>query len=338
VTLSLVTPLAGTVIQMYQNETSPSLTDQMLLSDGSTVDCSGGTVSLRARLMGGTAYAVNGTALLVSGGTAGSVQYNWGTADVTGQGEYAAWWYVQTSAGTLSSAEFMLYFDAHSTRGVNASFGNVRSSMSDLIELSRRKIGDARGPNQQFTDAEIQQSLDQYRSYAHPRNYPAPVGYQAQGRYEQLVAEPQYLPGGTVAYTQYESCEEYWEADAVTVDGAYGTVTAGTVDYLSGVWQFAAGTAGTGQQPPVYATGKTYDLYRACGDLLMEWAAQTALQFDVSAGGRAMSLQQKTQRLEQLADRCYGRAKPSVGVVERSDLVPSHAQDGHRFRRAQRGY
>lgn len=330
--------MAGTTVLMYQGETSPSLVDQMLLSDGSTVDCSGGTVRLRARLMGGTALAINGTAQLLAGGTAGSVQYNWGTADVTGQGEYAAWWYVATSAGTLSSSEFLLYFDAHSTRGVNASWGNVRSTMSDLIELARRKIGDPRGPNQQFTDAEIQQALDQYRSYAHPRGYPVASSYQAQGRYEQLTAEPRYLPGGTVSYVQYESCEEYWEADAVVVDGTYGTITAGTVDYLSGVWQFAAGTAGTGQQPPVYATGTTYDLWRACGDLLMEWAAQTALQFDVSAGGRMMSLQQKTQRLEQLADRCYAKAKPQTSTLTRADEIPVHIGGERRFRRAQRGY
>lgn len=336
-TLSLVTPMAGTTVLMYQGETSPSLTDQMLLSDGSTVDCSGGTVRLRARLMGGTALAINGTAQLLQGGTAGNVQYNWGTADVAGQGEYAAWWYVATSAGTLSSSEFLLYFDAHTSRGVNASFGSVRSTMSDLIELVRRKIGDTRGPNQQFTDAEIQQALDEYRSYAHPRGYPS-TNYGVQGRYEQLVAEPVYLPGGTVSYTQYESVEEYWEADAVTVDGSYGTVTAGTVDYLAGVWQFAAGTAGTGQQPPVFVTGKTYDLWRSCGDLLMEWAAQTALQFDVAAGGRMMSLQQKTQRLEQLADRMYAKAKPQTSVIERGDLLPVSVDQGRRFRRAQRGY
>src|SRR5579862_671494 len=107
---------------------------------------------------------------------------------------------------------------------------SIRSSMAPLIARARLMINDPAGAPQQFTDQQIQDTLDDWRSDV---------------RYEQLTPAPSIVntsnsdagPADFI-WADYYSLFHWWESDMVIQDGHFIVLTPLTSDYVVGHWQF----------------------------------------------------------------------------------------------------
>jgi hypothetical protein len=189
----------------------------------------------------------------------------------------------------------------------------ARSTMADIIARCRVLIHDA-GTPPVFSDDEIQHHLDLHRQEV---------------RWQALRAEPTFRPGIGVTYQDYYATLENWEGDVVLLDMSYADVTAqaDVAELLPGHWHFPTQPSGVGLR----ATGKTYDLYAACADLLEAWAAAVSLDFDVVTGGDQLRRSQKFEALTRLADRYRRLGLPVSGRIIQSDASPEQVGSGVTF-------
>lgn len=176
----------------------------------------------------------------------------------------------------------------------------ARSSLESLIERIYKLIGDKPGATQVFDADDIEEALDKQRDDV---------------RYMPLTEVETYSPGGAGAYLDYYAPVGNWEAGVILVDGQYNVLTPVTSDLLLGHWTFSADT-----QPPVYAVGKTYDIYRAAADLLDQWAAKLKLEYNFSSESRTYNREGRLKALADLATRYRMKARPRVIHIERSDV------------------
>lgn len=170
--------------------------------------------------------------------------------------------------------------------------------MTSLISLTRDLIGDPAGADAQFTDDQIERSLDIHRW---------------EFRYLPLRPLPTVTAGGA-EYRDWRSEEQYWESDAALYDGAYSALTPSDSDPLHGRWSFSA------HQTAALVSGKVYDPYGAAADLLEMWAAQTATEFDVDADGARMSRSQKSNALRAIAEQYRVMQRIVIGKQVRDDI------------------
>lgn len=195
----------------------------------------------------------------------------------------------------------------------------VRSTMSDLITLVRLMINDPSGPNQQFSDQQVQDRLDTGRDDI---------------RYESLTIAPSIVNNSNTAgqaqtiFADYYSRYQWWEAD-ITLQAYYNgqawvVVTPVASDLIVGHWQFETDVFNTGtvpgQLPPVFATGKIYDPYRAAADLLDFWAATVMTAYDFTADGQTLKRSQLMTMKLQMAQVYRSQAKPRKAKITRGDL------------------
>lgn len=198
--------------------------------------------------------------------------------------------------------------------------------MADLISLVRRMIADNQ-TNQQFADQEIQDRLDESRNDI---------------RYECLTIAPSIVntasTGNTpqTIFADYYSKYQWWEADVVLqaqYNGqAWAVVTPVVSEYVVGHWQFEPNvfTSGTvpGQLPPVFATGKIYDVNAAAADLLEFWAAQLAGAYDVTVDGQSLRRSQLMDAKLKMAQYFRKHARPRKVSMNRNDVMaPISARD-----------
>lgn len=185
----------------------------------------------------------------------------------------------------------------------------VRTSMSDLIARVRRYIGDT-GTPQMFEDSDIQDSADLYRRTV---------------RYAPLRPGPTLKPGSLYDYLDYYASVGNWENDEVLTWVDFSVLTPATADRITGHWTFTnpPGPAGqAGQYPPVYVTGKYYDLFAASADLLENWAAQLATTaYDFTADGQSFRRSQIVGAKLTLAATYRRRAFATTTQARRSDLA-----------------
>src|SRR5579884_1118025 len=141
----------------------------------------------------------------------------------------------------------------------------VRSTMTALIARVSLMIGDP--TNAQFTTQNVQDYLDLNRDDV---------------RYESLAIAPSIVNTASTGnqastiFADYYSSFGYWEDDVVLQGyfngAAWVVLTPVASENLVGHWAFETNvfTSGTvpGQLPPVFATGKVYDVYAAAADLL----------------------------------------------------------------------
>lgn len=169
----------------------------------------------------------------------------------------------------------------------------ARPTLFPLIERVRGLVHDT-GASYVFSDDEIQGFLDDNRTDV--IEYP-------------LAATWQRVNGVDLCIV-HTAVHGFWETDASLVDANGVTVTPSTSDYMVGRWDFNAG-----QQPPVYVTGKFFDLYGAAADVLEAWAAGEALSFDFDADGASYQRSQKTAHLLQLAVQYRRKSLPRTVQV-----------------------
>ncbi len=170
--------------------------------------------------------------------------------------------------------------------------------MRDLIRVTRNYIGDA-GPNPVFTDDDIQEALDARRQEA---------------RFWPLKALPTIIQGRVENREWYH--DYYWEADAALYGVDFQPVTPVEADPLHGRWVFAE------HQPMVWISGRVYDVFAACADLLETWAAKEKLSYDFASEGQSFRRSQKLEGLLKLAEFYRARQKVQHARVVRSDVNP----------------
>lgn len=184
-------------------------------------------------------------------------------------------------------------------------------------------IGDPSGSSQHFDDETIQDALDDHRDDV---------------RYETLAMAPVIVNTAStsnqpsIIFADYYSAYQWWEADVVvqgnntTTGAAWIVLTPLASDYIVGRWQFeltpfANGTV-PGQYPPVFATGKVYDLNAASADLLEMWAATLTCAYDFSSDGQSFRRSQMSDMKMKLAQSYRRKAKPRLARMVRDDVSP----------------
>ena len=167
--------------------------------------------------------------------------------------------------------------------------------MAALIERVRLMVGDpvvaGTPPTSVFTDQQIQDALDQHRTDV------------IQAR---LIPRAKLTANGA-QWLDYQARWGFWEADLVLEDRAFATLTPTTSDLLTAHWTFT-----TSQLPPVYITGKSYDIYGAAVEILEAWQVMNGGgDFDFSEDGQSFSLSQRGTGLASLANEYRRKAIPA---------------------------
>lgn len=175
----------------------------------------------------------------------------------------------------------------------------VRTSMAALITRVRVLINDPSGGGQIFDDQTIQDVMDESRLDL---------------KNAALQGRPTYS-GATIQYLDYYSDVGGWEDDFVLKQFLTITVTPSVSEPIAGHFQFAANTF-----PPVFITGKLYDVYRSAADLLERWAAKWVLAYAFTSDGQSFQRNQAAQALQNLAHTYRGKQRATVIGMSRSDL------------------
>ena len=161
--------------------------------------------------------------------------------------------------------------------------------MATLITRMRVVIADPAGASQAFSDDDIQHAFDERRTDV----------FEAQ-----LAPSPTTVVGPVVSYLDYFAPRAPWEDDLVLKDGKNAVITPSVSDNLVGHWTFA-----TNQVPPIFITGKFYDLYGSAATLLDEWVAKVALEFDFASDNQTFDRTGKREGLSLLAATYRRRAQ-----------------------------
>ena len=182
----------------------------------------------------------------------------------------------------------------------------VRSSMAALIARVRLLINDPAGGSQIFSDQAIQDKMEESR-----------ISF-----YNEPMQGIPTFSGASLQYLDYETWFNGdkpiggWEDDLVIKQFLTIAVTPSLSEPIIGHWTFAADT-----RPPVFITGKLYDVYRSAADLLEMWSAQYATRFDFTADGQSFRVSQAHVQLLDLAHTYRQKQRARSMVVRRGDLA-----------------
>jgi hypothetical protein len=204
----------------------------------------------------------------------------------------------------------------------------VRGSMSQLIARTRFMIADPAGGSQHFADQDIQDTLDSVRD---------DVWYELLAPALTIVNSAG--TGNTVGtiWADYYSRFQWWETDVALQGNNTGTSQSWVVltpvasDYITGHWQFELNNFTTatvpGQFPPVFITGKTYDLNAAAAELCDYWASTYQTAFDFTSDGQSFKRSQAVNQLRESAKAYRKRARVRSARAYRSDFpTPSYTK------------
>lgn len=199
----------------------------------------------------------------------------------------------------------------------------VRSTMSQIIARVRLMIQDTAGTTQFFADQDVQDTLDETVDFI---------------RYEPLKIAPTIVNTASTnnqaqtIFINYFSAYHWWEQDVVlqgySNGAAWVVITPSQSDYINGHFWFEPAnlefTAPTvpGQLPPVFATGKVYDLNWAAADLLEYWAISFSGAYDINVDGQSLRRSQLMTAKQAASEYFRKRAKPKVAKMRRDDVLP----------------
>jgi hypothetical protein len=178
----------------------------------------------------------------------------------------------------------------------------VRASMANLILSVRTLINDTLpvDAGQIFPDQIIQDVLDESRLDVMSGS---------------MIAKPTFS-GANVTYLDYFTDFGGWEDGMLLKQYLTVPVTPSLIEPIAGHFQFAVNTF-----PPVYISGSLHDRYHAAADLLQRWAAQWALQFNVSVAGLSLQRMGASTALLTLAREYRMQQRPGTLVLTRSDIA-----------------
>jgi len=189
-------------------------------------------------------------------------------------------------------------------------------------------IADPAGANQQFDDQTIQDQLDQNREdlwYYPLKVAPAIINAASTNNVPSMVFADYYSEGYS-----------WWEADVILQGNSTSTHAAWVVltpvasDLIVGHWSFEASSLtqlfanGTfpGQYPPVWATGKSFDIFATAADLCDIWSAYLAGKYDITVEGQTLKRSQLMQAKQTLANVFRRQARPKAATMVRRDVLP----------------
>lgn len=199
----------------------------------------------------------------------------------------------------------------------------VRSSMSEIIPRVRQLVGDPASSIQDFTDQDVQDVCDAFRQDV--TRELLTVDYDIQ--------PPQGTSNAAlVIWCRAYSKWEHWEANEVlqginVATGKSWNVLGPIVsERINGRWTFEVELPNIavtiGQYPPIFLTGRCYDIYTIAASLLERRIAMKAFtQFNVTASGTTMALGSILDRLEQLRLMYLERGWTHVVTIARTDLA-----------------
>jgi len=193
--------------------------------------------------------------------------------------------------------------------------------MTQLIARIRTLIADPSGPNEQFDDQTIQDTLDEHRE---------DVWYEQLKVAEAIVNAVSTNNQPRMIFADYYSNFTWLEGDAAVQGNsngqAYVVLTPAAFEPIVGHWQFELNvlTQGTfpGQYPPVFFVGKSYDPYGAAANLCDIWSAYLASAYDITVDGQSLKRSQLMQAKQALAKVFRMRAKPKTIKMIRRDVQP----------------
>jgi hypothetical protein len=177
--------------------------------------------------------------------------------------------------------------------------------MSALIARARDLINDPASGTPVWTDDQIQDVLDAGRI-----------------DYKYLHLQPAFAASaGRLEYLEYYAPVGDWETDYIFNQWYTTTVTPSDSEPISGHFTFATNTL-----PPVFISGKSYDLYKSAADLLERQAAQWLQAYAINASGQSLQRNQVYKAMLELARsyRGQGRARTlPLGGRPQSRVKPS---------------
>lgn len=285
--------------EIFQGDRNPDIAYTYTKDDGSAQPLTGGSVVFKMRpAAAGADLALTGTASIVSA-AAGTVQFAWGVGDTALVNEYRGRFVVTIGAELMTSPEFVVRVVA-ATRDRGAP--GARPSMAELIDRVRRLISDPAGADSQFSDFDVQDALDRGRFDV---------------RYQELVPDA-VIVGTTVTWPNYYDSvyQGGWEADAVLTNGQRVVVTPDSFDTLVGRWSFSATYL-----PPLFVSGRVYDVYDAAANLMEQWGVAEACAVDFEVDGQKVSGSQRIENRMKAAGLLRRRARMTTTIVERSDWL-----------------
>ncbi len=203
----------------------------------------------------------------------------------------------------------------------------VRSSMTDIIQAVADLIGD---PGFSLvTQQQIQDKLDEGRESV---------------RYELLMPAPMISNDiktnpAQMVWLEYFSQHHYWEVDEIVQDAYWVQLSPVKFEPIVGRWVFAYDmdaspgvlppkTESPGQLPPVWVTGKVYDINKAgykCCRLMRAALARTT--YNVTLDGQTLSRQQMLANIKDVEAECARNIKPRTIPLIRSDAAITPARE-----------
>ena len=122
-------------LRITKGSRSPSLTGTLTV-DGVAFDLTGSTVKLKMRAVGSATLKVDAAATVVSA-PAGTVRYDWVSADLDTAGDYLAWWEVTVPGGKVQDhPEFLVDVQEH------AQAGTYLCEVAEVREVLQKPTGD----------------------------------------------------------------------------------------------------------------------------------------------------------------------------------------------------
>ena len=202
----------------------------------------------------------------------------------------------------------------------------VRPTMQTaIIPAIRDLIADTSG-SPTFSDQQVQDAADESRADVY---------------YELLKAVPTITNDGTTGsaayvWIDYYSQFKFWEiGQAVTQYGDFTARSPVATEYIIGHWQFSylptAGvlppnSASPGQYPPIFVTGRSYDIYAAAVKLLQLLKAKNMLTaYNFTDNGQNFSRGQIIANIDGLIKDYCRKIRPRKIPLRRSDSAqPVH--------------
>jgi len=182
----------------------------------------------------------------------------------------------------------------------------VRITLSDLIAQVRRLVADTETPTV-FDDLDAQTALDNHRIDHIARRVEDSGLITTAARY---------------AFTDYYTEIPNWEQDAYLqghryelIDSTSSPISVASVDYLTGHW-----TLSSAYTPPIFITGKTFDLYAAAVELLEQLYAMSMGDFDFLSAGRTFKRSQTKEGIQTLIGIYRRRMQITTTDLYRSDM------------------
>jgi hypothetical protein len=180
--------------------------------------------------------------------------------------------------------------------------------MADVITRTRLLIGDLNpapsGQTMQFLDTDVQDALDLYRTWV---------------RNAVLRPAPTLVSNGVINYTDYFADVGNWESDVTIQDAHFSIASDMSVsDYLTGQWTWSLGAPG--KLPPIFITGKFYDIYASAADLLEKWASAWLRSYAANVDGTVLNRQQVAVAMRDQAAVYRKMSMPHSMPMVRSDM------------------